>query len=161
MKLEETMPQPGRKVFSERLPDRIESKNAEQLRKIVASLVKDSNEPTKLSLVVNDKDVRTITLLPALTESLLEVLRLISSGRGFRMIPVEAQLTTQQAAELLNVSRPFLVKLLEKKEIPFTMTGRHRRVRANDIFAYKENRDAERSKALSSLARTDADEVLG
>ena len=155
------MPQPGRKVFSERLPDRIESKNAEQLRKIVASLVKDSNEPTKLSLVVNDKDVRTITLLPALTESLLEVLRLISSGRGFRMIPVEAQLTTQQAAELLNVSRPFLVKLLEKKEIPFTMTGRHRRVRANDIFAYKENRDAERSKALSSLARTDADEVLG
>ena len=161
MKLEETMPQPARKVFSERLPDRIESKNAEQLRKIVASLVKDSNEPTKLSLVVNDKDVRTITLLPALTESLLEVLRLISSGRGFRMIPVEAQLTTQQAAELLNVSRPFLVKLLEKKEIPFTMTGRHRRVRANDIFAYKENRDAERSKALSSLARTDADEVLG
>ncbi len=155
------MPPPARKVFSERLPDQIESKNAEQLRKIVASLVKDGNEPTKLSLVVDDEDVRTITLLPALTESLLEVLRLISSGRGFLMIPVEAQLTTQQAADLLNVSRPFLVKLLEKKEIPFTMTGRHRRVRANDIFAYKETRDAERSKALSSLARMDADEVLG
>ena len=76
------------------------------------------------------------------------------------MIPVEAQLTTQQAADLLNVSRPFLLKLLKNEEIPFTMTGRHRRVRADDIFAYKENRDAERSKALNALARMDADEIL-
>ena len=154
------MSTPARKVFSERLPDKVESNNAEQLRQIVASQVKDSNEPTKLSLAVNDNDVRTVTLLPALTESLLEVLRLISSGRGFYMIPVEAQLTTQQAADLLNVSRPFLVKLLENNEIPFTKTGRHRRVRANDIFAYKQERDARRSEALSALARMDADEIL-
>ena len=154
------MSTPARKVFSDRLPDKVESNNAEQLRQIVASQVKDSNEPTKLSLAVNDNEVRTVTLLPALTESLLEVLRLISSGRGFRMIPVEAQLTTQQAADLLNVSRPYLVKLLENETIPFTKTGRHRRVRADDIFAYKDRRDAERSKALSALARMDADEDL-
>ena len=154
------MSTPARKVFSERLPDKVESNNAEQLRQIVASQVKDSNEPTKLSLAVNDNDVRTVTLLPALTESLLEVLRLISSGRGFRMIPVEAQLTKQQAADLLNVSRPYLVKLLENEKIPFTKTGRHRRVRADDIFAYKDRRDAERSKALGALARMDADEDL-
>ncbi len=77
------------------------------------------------------------------------------------MIPVEAQLTTQQAADLLNVSRPFLVKLLEKNELPFTMTGRHRRVQAKDIFAYKDKRDQKRSEALSVLARMDADEILG
>ena len=154
------MPALARKLFSERLPDQVEIRNAEQLRQIVASQVKDRNAPTKLSLAVDDNDARTVVLLPALTESLLEVLRLISSGRGFYMIPVEAQLTTQQAADLLNVSRPYLVKLLEKNEIPFTMTGRHRRVRADDIFEYKERRDAERAEALSALARMDADEIL-
>ncbi len=154
------MPAPSRKVFSERLPDRAEIRNAKQLREIVASQVKDNNEPMKLSLVVNDNNVRTVTLLPALTESLLEMLRLVSSGHGFFMIPVEVQLTTQQAADLLNVSRPYLVKLLEENEIPFTMTGRHRRVRADDIFAYKDRRDKRRSEALSDLAKMDANEIL-
>ena len=149
-----------RELFSERLPDTVESKNAEQFRQIVASQVTDSNKPTKLSLALDSKDIRTVTLSPTLAESLLEVLRLISSGHGFYMIPVEAELTTQQAADLLNVSRPFLVKLLEKNEIPFTKTGRHRRVRANDIFEYKKKRDANRSDALSTLARLDADEIL-
>ena len=154
------MPTPSRKVFSERLPDQVEIRNAKQLREIVASQVKDRNEPTKLSLAVNDNDVRTVTLLPALTESLLEMLRLVSSGHGIYVIPIEAQLTTQQAADLLNVSRPYLVKLLEENEIPFTMTGRHRRVRADDIFTYKERRDKKRSEALSALAKMDADEIL-
>ena len=154
------MPAPSRKQLYERLPNQLESNNAEQLREIVASQVKDPSEPTELSLALNGNDVRTVTLLPALTESLLQVLQLISSGHGFYMIPVKAQLTTQQAADLLNVSRPYLVKLLENGTIPFTMTGRHRRVRADDIFAYKEMRDAERSEALGALARMDADEIL-
>lgn len=133
---------------------------AEQLRQIEASQVKGRNEPTKLSLAVNDNDTRTAVLHPALTESLLDVLHLISSWRGFYMIPVEAQLTTQQAADLLNASRPYSVRLLEKNEIPFTMTGRHRRVRANDNFAYKERRNAERAETLSALARMDAAKIL-
>ena len=154
------MPASAKKVFSDRLPNLTEINNAKQLREIVASQVGDSNEPTILSLAVNNDGVQSVTLLPALTESLLEVLHLISSGHGFYMIPVEAQLTTQQAADLLNVSRPFLLKLLEDDKIPFTVTGRHRLVCANDIFAYKEKRDAERSKALSDLARMNADEIL-
>ncbi len=145
-----------KEAFFDRLPDEMEIKNAEQLRKIVASQIKEG-EPTTLSLAIESGGVQTVTLAPALTASLLEVLRLVSSGRGFRMIPVEAELTTQQAADLLNVSRPFLVKLLEEKEIPFTKTGRHRRVRANDLFAYKEKRDAARSDVLSDLAVMDAE----
>lgn len=148
-----------KEAFFDRLPDEVEIKNAEQLRTIVASQIKEG-EPTTLSLALEGGNVQNVTLAPALTASLLEVLRLVSSGRGFRMIPVESELTTQQAADLLNVSRPFLVKLLEEGNIPFTKTGRHRRVRADDLFAYKEKRDAERSDALSDLARMDAEDGL-
>jgi len=148
-----------KEAFFDRLPDEVEIKNAERLRTIVASQIKEG-EPTTLSLALEGGEVRTVTLAPALTASLLEVLRLVSSGRGFLTIPVEAELTTQQAADLLNVSRPFLVKLLEDGKIPFTKTGRHRRVRADDRFAYKQKRDASRSDALSELAAMDAEEGL-
>ena len=149
-----------KEAFSDRLPDEVEIRNAKQLRTIIASQIKES-EPTKLSLALNDGEVENVTLMPALAASLLEVLRLVSSGRGFRVIPVESDLTTQQAADLLNVSRPFLVKLLEEGKIPFTKTGRHRRVRADDLFTYKKKRDATRSKALDNLMRMDAEEVFG
>lgn len=84
------------------------------------------------------------------------MLRLISSGRGIRLIPVDAELTTQRAGDLLNVSRPFLIKLLEEQKIPFTKTGRHRRVRTVDLFASKAERDHQRSIALSDMAALDA-----
>lgn len=113
-----------------------------------------------LSLALEGGDVQNVTLTPALAASLLELLRLVSSGRGFRMIPVGYVLTTQQAADLPSVSCHFLVKLLEAGDIPFTKTGRHRRVRADDLFAYKEKRDAARSDALGDLARTDAEDGL-
>lgn len=145
----------GKERFSNRLPTKVEIKNADLLRHIIASQVKEG-QPTDLSLAVDGGEVRTITLMPALTETLLDILRLISSGRGFRMIPVEAELTTQEAADMLNVSRPFLIKLLESKEMPFRTVGRHRRIRAEDLFAYKEKRDKARSDALSDLAALDA-----
>ncbi len=148
-----------RDAFFDRLPDEVEIKNAEQLRKIVASQTSDG-ESTRLSLAQDDGSVETIMLTPALTASLLEVLRLVSSGCGFRMIPVEAELTTQQAADLLNVSRPYLIKLIEGGDIPFTKTGRHRRIRANDLFSYRDRRDTTRSTALEALARTDAEQGL-
>ena len=148
-----------KEAFFDRLPNEVEIKNAEQLRTIVASQIEEG-KPTTLSLALEGGEVQTVTLAPALTTSLLDVLGLVSSGRGFRMIPVKAELTTQQAADLLNVSRPFLVKLLEEGEIPFAKTGRHRRVRADDLFAYKEKRDASRLDALSDLARVDNEEGL-
>ena len=71
-------------------------------------------------------------------------------------MPVNAELTTQQAADLLNVSRPYVIKLLEENAIPFSKTGRHRRVRAEDLFRYKAQRDRARSDALSAMAEEDA-----
>jgi excisionase family DNA binding protein len=123
----------AKEAFAERLPDQVEIENADSLRRILASQV-NGDEAVELRLALGGKQIEPVTLAPALAASLMELLRLVSSGRGFRMIPVDAELTTQQAADLLNVSRPHLVKLLEDGEIAFFKTGRHRRVKAADLF---------------------------
>ena len=146
-------------AFADRLPNELEIKNAEQLRKIIASQMTEGR-PTELVLALKEGETQPLTLAPALAESLLEMLRLVSTGRGFRMIPVEAIFTTQEAADRLNASRPYLIKLLESGEIPFTKTGRHRKIRATDLFEYKDKHDVIRSDALSELAELDAENVL-
>ncbi len=145
--------------FGGRLPTQIESATADQLRQIIASQTKEG-EDTKLTVTPGDGKPETITLSPALTESLMALLRLVSSRQGFQMVPLSADLTTQQAADLLNVSRPYLIKLLEAGDIKFTTVGRHRRIKAEDLFAYKARRDAERDEALSELAKMDAELLL-
>ncbi|WP_233586970.1 helix-turn-helix domain-containing protein [Pseudorhodobacter sp. E13] len=142
--------------FSNRLPTKAEIDNADQLRHIIALQVTEG-EPVDLSFAGPGGETRNFTLIPALTDALLDIMRLISSGRGFRMVPVEAELTTQVAADMLNVSRPFLIRLLEKGDIPFTTVGRHRRIRATDLFAYETERDQARSTVLSELAALDCE----
>ncbi len=145
--------------FADRLPSALEMRSADGLRTVMAGIVRD-DEPTRLNLAIEKGTSAEVVLAPAIAQTFLEVLRLISSGKGFRLIPVHAELTTQQAADLLNVSRPYLVKLLEDGAIPYAKTGRHRRIKAEDLFRYKEERDARRSRALADMARFDADEGL-
>lgn len=83
----------------------------------------------------------------------------VGSGHAVTLVPMQEMLTTQQATDLLNVSRPHLIKLLDQNAMPHTLVGRHRRVRAEDIFTYKAKRDEERSRALDSLIGGDADLV--
>jgi excisionase family DNA binding protein len=77
------------------------------------------------------------------------------------LVPIHAELTTQQAADLLNVSRPFLVKQLEAGAIPFYKVGRHRRVRFSDLMAYRDQLDQQSSEAADALAAQAQDMGLG
>jgi len=84
---------------------------------------------------------------------LARVLGFLAKGEGVNVIPDTAELTTQQAAEFLNVSRPFLIKLLESGEIPFRLVGTHRRVRFRDLSEYKSRDDLARRRAADELAQ--------
>ena len=92
-----------------------------------------------------------ITLTPAMSDLFLELLGYIGSGDAVTLLPMQQMLTTQQAADLLNVSRPYLIKLIEKGDIPHSTVGRHRRVKAEDVFAYKSARGRARAEALDEL----------
>jgi len=89
---------------------------------------------------------------------LVDVLTEIGDGNAVSIIPIHAELTSQDAADVLNVSRPFLVQLLERGEIPFHKIGTHRRVRYQDVINYKERIDVARSKSLDEL--TEQSQVL-
>ncbi|MDH6118164.1 excisionase family DNA binding protein [Kitasatospora sp. GAS204A] len=88
-------------------------------------------------------------------ELFASMLAALANGQGVQIMPVDAELTTQQAADLLNVSRPYLIGLLESGEIPFRLVGRHRRIRFADVHQYLREDDAKRKDAADELMRLD------
>lgn len=88
---------------------------------------------------------------------LAEVLKAMSEGNPISIVPVAAEMTTQAAADIIGCSRPHLVKLLEEGMIPFSKVGRHRRVRIEDVVAYKKQMKEKQRLALIEMMRTDED----
>lgn len=115
----------------------------------------------QLSLRGSNGESDDLVLPGHVLQILLDVLSEMSQGNAISLIPYHQEISSQEAANLLNVSRPFLVQLLEKGEIPFRKVGAHRRVKLNDLLAYKEKTDEQRNQALDELTQLSQDEGMG
>ncbi|MFI1916192.1 excisionase family DNA-binding protein [Nocardia sp. NPDC020380] len=107
--------------------------------------------------IVRSSEGDVVALPAEVVEALRLVAQALSEGKAVTVAPLHTTLTTQEAAELLGMSRPTLVKLLDSRAIPFTRPGRHRRVRLTDVLAFREFRRAERAAGLSELTRISED----
>jgi excisionase family DNA binding protein len=105
----------------------------------------------QIKLVEQDGTEQTFVLPTAAYRLLVDVLTQMSQGNAVTLIPIQAELTTQEAADLLNVSRPYLIKQIEAGLIPHHKIGRHRRIRFDDLMRYKERTDIVQSQALDDL----------
>lgn len=91
---------------------------------------------------------------------LVRILKEISQGNPVSIVPIATEITTQAAAELLGCSRPHIVKLLESGKIPFNKVGKHRRIRYEDLVAYKKEMKALQRRKIQELMELDEDTGL-
>ena len=131
-----------------RMPTPEETALALESRRLLSACV-GRGESARLRLIDGENDV---TVPVSAVRILVDILDQMAQGHAVSLVPVQAELTTQQAADLLNVSRPFLVKQLEAGAIPFHKVGRHRRIRFADVMAYRERLDQQGIEAADELA---------
>jgi excisionase family DNA binding protein len=129
---------------------------AESSRKLAVAL--GEGDAARLRLVDGDE---VIELPVRAIKEFVKVLEQMAKGNAVVHIPVGHMLTTQQAAEILNVSRPYLVKKIDAGDIPFTLVGRHRRIQFEDLMAYKRRVDEASQRAMEALTKEAQEQGLG
>jgi excisionase family DNA binding protein len=135
---------------------------------IIEGRDRDRAEAGRIGAVLSRAQTRTLTLLvgsdhqplelpEAICRTLIDAVEILSRGDAIAIGTVDHQLTTTEAADLLGVSRQYLIRLVDRGDLPHELVGRHRRLRLGDVLAYKSRRAIERRKALSELTRLDAE----
>ncbi len=125
---------------------------AQESSRRLAKLLGRRRKSLHLRIQPDDEPEETIAIPLAAFRLLADILTEMAKGNAVTLIPIHAELTPQQAADLINVSRPFLIEQLEKGAIPFRKVGKHRRVLFQDLMAYKQKMDQNRLKALDELS---------
>jgi excisionase family DNA binding protein len=134
------------------IPKEREIALANQSSKELAAIIPKKGKDIQV-IIKTAKGESDITLPFSAIKLLHQILIQMAEGNAVTLIPTHAELTTQEAANLLNVSRPFLIKLLEKGEIPFHKTGTHRRIKFIDLLKFKSQHERKGEQALSELTK--------
>lgn len=146
-------------VALRKLPSSEEAQQAgravDSLSPLAAALPADDGQT--IDILVGPDQV-TVTIPAGAFAQFMELLAQMANGNAVTIVPVHAELTTQAAADLLNVSRPHVVSLLDEGKIPFHKVGTHRRIKAADVFAYKAQQE-ERAKAAADELTREAQEL--
>lgn len=142
------------------LPNDREVNLAEKSGRILASYIQSTKSPN--IQLIDEKGVKKQLVIPPIAlQLLMDILTEMGEGNAIAFTPIHTELSTQEAAELLNVSRPYLVKLLDNNEIPSRKVGTKRRVLAKDVLHYKSEIDNKRQKILDTLAKKSQDFDMG
>ena len=134
------------------LPLEREVKAALQGQRALAAYISTRAKTQRIQIFDSDNKAHELELPTSALRLLMNVLAELAEGNAVRVVPVHAELTTQEAADMLNVSRPHLVKLLEEGGLPFHKTGKHRRVRFADLIQFKSAREQASDDAMRELA---------
>lgn len=132
-------------------PSHADRELAQVTSRQLAAVLRGKSRAKSVRLRV-EPDGKTICVPLSAMRLLATIVSQMSDGKRVTLLPIQAELTTQQAAELLLVSRPFLIAELEAGKIPFRKVGSHRRIRLDDLLSYKRRNDAQRMEALAELS---------
>lgn len=146
---------PGRRLARSHVHDPSDARLVAQARDGLAEFLGAHPTPTtRIRLSADGSESETQIVVPSFVLSFLtDLLAQVANGNTVAVTPVHAELTTQQAADLLNVSRPYLIKLLEDRQIPYRLVGNRRKVLLTDLLMYKRKDDEYRRGIADELAR--------
>lgn len=143
------------------LPVEREVQAAVQGQRILTAFLATNFETQSIQIFDDQNRAHQVELPTSALRLLVDVLAELAGGNAVQVVPVHAELTTQEAADLLNVSRPYVVKLLEEGALPFHRTGKHRRVRFADLMQFKAEREQASEGAMKELAQQSQELNMG
>ena len=143
------------------LPSAQEAALAKLCSQELAAIIETKAEVQTLSVKDRSGETHTVNMPVSALRMLVDVLTELGEGNTVKLVPIHAELTTQEAADLLNVSRPTLIKLLDDGEIPFHRSGNRRKVRFADLRNYQDELKQKRLQALEELTALDQELGLG
>ena len=135
------------------LPVEREVQAALEGQRALAAFLATRLETQQIQIFDDKNQAHRVELPTSALRLLVDILAELAEGNAVKVVPVHAELTTQEAADMLNVSRPHLVKLLEEGALPFHRAGKHRRVRFAELMQFKAQRDQASEDAMAALAK--------
>ena len=127
----------------------------------LSAVLESNGESQNINVVDKEGISHEVTIPSSALKLLIEVLTQLGQGNSVNITPIHAELTTQEAADMLNMSRPTLIKLLDSDQIPHFRKGNRRKVAFVDVVSFRTNLDKQRLSALDELSALDQELGLG